>query len=233
MNGMSNHDNTLRMQTTSQKIKQRLQRYAHQWLWFLDPKKNIRTIFYHLGLFKFSNKKITGVHLGSGNIHIKDFYNLDTDYFINTDIVAGVEKLKFKDNSVDTIYNSHVFEHTDRKKATAILKEWFRILAPGGTLYIALPNLEYLFTTYLENIKNYDNEKNRALADKACRIVYGGQTNRYDFHFNGYSFPTLKFLLEQTGFHNIEKFDTTMLGLVPQSADASFSGVSLNMKATK
>ncbi len=219
--------------TITIKIKGRLNRYIQNTASAVRPSAVARSALYHLGWYRLNKKHFAGFHLGSGWNRIPGFVNVDLSHFVNADIVAGVTKLKVADNALGALYASHLFEHTDRTKALAILKEWHRALSPGSNLYVAVPDLEKLFTIYLERIKNYEVEENRATADKACRIIYGGQVNKYDYHFYGYSFITLKYILQRAGFKNIERFDPRQLALLEIGADASFTPISLNIKATK
>ena len=54
------------------------------------------------------------INLGSGNRKIKDWINVDSDKSTNPDIVADLnKKFPFKDNSVSTVYCSHLIEHVD------------------------------------------------------------------------------------------------------------------------
>jgi ubiquinone/menaquinone biosynthesis C-methylase UbiE len=53
------------------------------------------------------------------------------------DIVSPGDQLPLDDNSVDFVISSHVIEHfPDPIKA---LKEWYRVVKPGGYLYIIAP----------------------------------------------------------------------------------------------
>jgi hypothetical protein len=100
-----------------------------------------------------------------------------------------------------------------------------------------VPDLEALFKTYLNNIAHYEEEEPRHCADLACDIVYGGQTTRYDFHFYGYSFATIKVLLMNVGFRQVERFDRAGLAFAPfrDAGYAAIDGtsVSLNIHAIK
>jgi glycosyltransferase involved in cell wall biosynthesis len=59
------------------------------------------------------------------------------------DIVAPGDKLPLEDNSVDFVISSHAIEHfPDPIKA---LKEWYRVVRPGGFLYIVAPHKERTF----------------------------------------------------------------------------------------
>src|SRR5579863_7989152 len=66
------------------------------------------------------------------------------------DIVAPGDQLPLEDSSVDFVVSSHVIEHfPDPIKA---LKEWYRVVKPGGYLYIIAPHKE----------RTFDKERNRS-----------------------------------------------------------------------
>jgi SAM-dependent methyltransferase len=50
------------------------------------------------------------------------------------------DKLPFEDNSLDFVYSSHLLE--DYPDWTPILKEWVRVIKPGGMLVILIPDRE-------------------------------------------------------------------------------------------
>lgn len=58
--------------------------------------------------------------------------------------------LPFADNSADVIYSSHMLEHLTPAGGRRFLAEAHRVLAPGGILRIAVPDLERLARTYIE-----------------------------------------------------------------------------------
>jgi len=54
------------------------------------------------------------------------------------DVVADGADLPFKDNSYDYVISSHLIEHFfDPIKA---IEEWFRVIKPGGYIFIIAPN---------------------------------------------------------------------------------------------
>src|SRR6266849_1160943 len=54
------------------------------------------------------------------------------------DVACDVTKLElFADESFDYIYSSHVLE--DMPHPAAVLKEWWRVIKPGGNLILYLP----------------------------------------------------------------------------------------------
>lgn len=61
-------------------------------------------------------------------------------YGIKSKIVMGdVRSLPFKSRSFDGIYNLGVMEHFEKKQINVILKEFYRVLKPGGRLIIFWP----------------------------------------------------------------------------------------------
>jgi len=51
--------------------------------------------------------------------------------------------------SCEAVYSSHMLEHLDRAGATAFLSEALRVLAPGGVLRLAVPDLGRLVESYV------------------------------------------------------------------------------------
>jgi predicted SAM-dependent methyltransferase len=60
-------------------------------------------------------------------------------------------RIPHADGSVDVIYASHMLEHLDRARAARFLGEAKRVLAPDGTLRIAVPDLAKAVDSYKEN----------------------------------------------------------------------------------
>ena len=195
-----------------------------------------RTLLYHLYYFRVTGRRVHGLHLGSGNLRVDQFWNIDVDPLASCDVIASVERIKLVSESVDLIYASHVLEHIPRCDAKAALCEWYRVLSPGGKLYLCVPDIEALFKIYLQFLPLYDTEDGQFRVDLACGVTFGGQTNKYDFHYSGYSMTTLKALLLSVGFSHVQRFDPRRLEFAPRDASyAEIRGelVSLNIEATR
>jgi len=65
-----------------------------------------------------------------------------------THMVAGIENIPLPDNSVDTVYCISVLEHLTRGNAEQGLKEFKRILKPGGRAVITIDASLYGDTRY-------------------------------------------------------------------------------------
>ena len=64
------------------------------------------------------------------------------------------KKLRFKDNSIDAFFSSHVFEHLFLNDLRNLLKEIYRSLKPGGIVRTVLPDLNKIISYYEENEPN-------------------------------------------------------------------------------
>ncbi|MDE3174544.1 MAG: class I SAM-dependent methyltransferase [Pseudomonadota bacterium] len=74
--------------------------------------------------------------LGGGNRQVDDARYINADYadYAEPDLIADATKLPFRDNSVDAVYSTGVFEHiNDPQRAGA---EVARVLKPGGRALI-------------------------------------------------------------------------------------------------
>jgi SAM-dependent methyltransferase len=59
-------------------------------------------------------------------------------------------RLPLSPDSVSAVYTSHMLEHLDREQASVFLMEAYRVLAPGGILRVAVPDLRRKIDDYLE-----------------------------------------------------------------------------------
>jgi predicted SAM-dependent methyltransferase len=201
------------------------------------PRKYFNSLIYHLHGYRLFGSPWEGIHLGGGTMHIESFCNMDASVFCPSDVIARVERLKFRSGSMQTIYTSHTFEHIPRFWALPTLREWHRVLRKGGRLYILVPDLEALCKIYLSHLDRYDEPASRYTTDMSRDVMYGGQTTRYDFHYGGYSRRTLTSMLGEAGFSAVEPFDRTALDWAPFRdggyATVNDTPVSLNLVATK
>jgi SAM-dependent methyltransferase len=74
---------------------------------------------------------------GAGQATQPGFLNLDLVYFPGVDLVADIECLPFRDDSIVAIECDAVLEHV-RRPSNAIF-EFARVLRPGGFLHVVVP----------------------------------------------------------------------------------------------
>lgn len=199
--------------------------------------KLMRTALYRAGYYRRRQMKVHGLNLGGGSDKLKNYITIDADKNTECDIIAGITKLNFANSTVSNIYTSHTLEHVPRQDVARVLSEWNRVLIPGGKLYVCVPDIEQLTTIYLDGLRQYD--KNSFQTDLACEIIFGGQKDKYDFHYHGYSFTTLKKLLLNAHFENIKLFEHKKIKELSNVSDAGATAkingkvVSLNIIAMK
>jgi len=92
------------------------------------------------------------LEIGSGNRPKPGYEHLDFDPNCpQVDYCCSMESIPVEDNVFSEIVSIHSIEHIGWRKGKIALKEWYRVLAPGGRLYIATPNLDFICRAYIEN----------------------------------------------------------------------------------
>lgn len=134
--------------------------------------------------------------------------------------------IPFPDCSVDTVYHSHVLEHIDRDQADGFMHEVRRVLRPGGTQRIVVPDLELFVRRYIESLDRIDKGEPADSHDDAVaqfleqsvrreasgtavqssprrlveNVVLGGARRRGETHQWMYDRVNLEALLRRNGF---------------------------------
>jgi glycosyltransferase involved in cell wall biosynthesis len=82
------------------------------------------------------------LHLACGHDYRDDYINVDL-YPVEgviTDAQFDVATLPYDDNTVDEIRAFHIIEHFDWHQGQRTLEEWYRVLKPGGRLWLETPD---------------------------------------------------------------------------------------------
>ena len=142
-------------------------------------------------------KNLKYLHIGCGdNVLPKPFINIDSRKKRGV-LNLKAYPLKFKDNSFDLVYASHILEHFNKVKVLKVLKEWVRVLKPGGILRISVPSFDNLSLIYKID-KNIDN---------ISGPLMGGQTYKDNFHYEIFNQKKLIKLLTNAGLEAIHPWD--------------------------
>jgi len=93
------------------------------------------------------------LNLGCGRRFHRAWTNLDFAP-ASPDVIAHdlSKPLPFESNHFAMVYCSHVLEHFDRESGERFLIECVRVLRPGGTLRVVVPDLELLAKNYIERL---------------------------------------------------------------------------------
>lgn len=106
----------------------------------------------------------------------------------------------FADDSVADIYASHIIEHLGYDAALPeTLRQFARVLRPGGRCYIAVPDMANLCRVFAHPKADLNTRIH------VMRILYGGRTDPYDVHVAGFDHEILGSFLGNAGFKRMER----------------------------
>ena len=138
------------------------------------------------------------LHLGCGKRFIPGFVHIDAVDYPHVDHVATIDNLSFiQTDTIDLIYNCHVLEHFKRRDVDRVLCEWLRVIKPGGTLRVSVPDFSKLCEVYQRDNK----------LELVIGALFGRQDYLYNIHYNVFDFNSLSQSLEQAGFVNVRRYD--------------------------
>jgi predicted SAM-dependent methyltransferase len=141
------------------------------------------------------------LHLGCGSKYIQGFFHVDAIAYPHVDREGFVDQLDFLANStVELIYASHVLEHFGRNEIDYVLREWHRVLKPGGILRLAVPDFGACARLYVEG--KLDHGINDIMG-----LIIGGQRNGHDFHRIIFDKASLEARLKGVGFSLCRHWD--------------------------
>lgn len=134
----------------------------------------------------------------------------------------------FAINTFNELYASHILEHFSyTRDLNLVLREWCRILKPGGRIRISVPDMETLAQLFINKSLSF---RERFLV---MRMMFGGQSNDYDFHQVGFDFEIISLYLRTNGFENIRRIES--FEIFSDSSNKIHAGrkISLNIEAYK
>lgn len=73
----------------------------------------------------------------------RSWTTVDVRNLPGVDMVCSAWSIPQESGSVDCIYSRHMIEHLTFQEAQQALREWIRLLKPGGTATIICPNRDY------------------------------------------------------------------------------------------
>lgn len=157
------------------------------------------------------------LNLGCGMTNHPKFINVDGFPYPHVHFVHRIDRLPmFVDSSVDLIYASHCLEHFEYRHISEVLREWIRVLKPGGCIRLSVPDFDKLVAIYSDT----------GNPDDIVEQIMGGQDSPYNFHYVLFNKKNLASYLIQAGFTDIHEW-------VPGSNDlTTFSDFSVYQKHT-
>jgi hypothetical protein len=138
------------------------------------------------------------LNLGAGFDRRPGYVNVDRHAFHGPDLVGDVRRLPtLPSGHFEEAVAQDVLEHLERADVPVALREWRRLLAPGGRLWLRVPDLPSLLA---ELNATDDPDAQRGVIHR----LFGTQAYDGDFHLAGFTDVTLCDELLAAGFAAIE-----------------------------
>lgn len=132
---------------------------------------------------------------------------------------------RFSDQSFVEVYSSHCLEHLDFiDEVGAALGEWYRVLAPGGRLYVSVPDIAALARLIL--LPGLTMEGRLSV----MKMQFGAHRDDYDYHKTGFDYEILRHFLQAAGFTEIERVD--VFGLFEDYSTLVSAGIPVSVNVT-
>jgi predicted SAM-dependent methyltransferase len=144
------------------------------------------------------------LNLGSGPRGLADDHWINVDGYRDHNVhylMDFCRRWPFADDSFDGIFCEHVFEHFDYEHGQKLLRESFRVLLPGRSIRIIVPDGDKILKTYYENPAELSVHR-EIETGQAMEAVNSYFRQRYDHQFI-YDWPLLQRQLSDAGFKQI------------------------------
>lgn len=112
------------------------------------------------------------------------------------DVFMDARALKFSDECAELIVAVQVLEHFTPAEAPQVLREWHRVLRPGGRLFVDTIDFPHLAKLAIES-------EDPEMEAYYFRMIFGSHKNEYASHKDGYTGRKLLELLLAAGFGNV------------------------------
>lgn len=135
---------------------------------------------------------------------------LDIDPGVKPDIVASVSDMSpVASASFDALYSHHNIEHVFAHEVPRVMKEFLRVLRPGGEALIATPDLQGVAAVIATGRLHERLYRSEAGDISPLDVVYGLQSDiengrEYMAHRTGFTVRTLGRALLQAGFVRVQ-----------------------------
>ena len=146
------------------------------------------------------------LHLGCGTVYLDGYVNIDIEDWAGVcDMIASATNLSmFADSSVDHVFNHALLEHIPPWNTLKTLQEWHRVLKPGCTIQIEVPDLERIYEDWLV--------KGTLTEHDAIENIYGGNKKpgkayKAQDHLTGFTFDRLTRMMAQAGFEEFVRLE--------------------------
>ena len=146
-----------------------------------------------------SNGKVR-LHIGCGDIASPEFVNVDARPKPHIHLVTKdlFDLRAVPNDAASLVYMCHVLEHVPYALLMSVLREMRRVLMPGGTLRLSVPDFELILDIYAAEKRD---------PTSILGPLMGGQDYAFNFHYNVFTQASLASALEKAGFERVRNWD--------------------------
>lgn len=149
------------------------------------------------------------LQVGSSDVvgkYKRGWINLDIKDHEGVTIVADAsEHIPFESNTFDEIHCVHVLEHVTRDKYKPMLQEMYRVLEPGGVLYVETPDFRGTIARLQEAFEHSDTNAIHVWTTS----VYGKNERKGMAHHWGFYEGMLRREFRHQGFKDVIRLTET------------------------
>ena len=146
---------------------------------------------------RYAGEKLK-LNLGCGDLHVEGYLGID-QYDKRADVMADIKNLPFPDQSISDIIAYHCLEHITPYDFNKVLAECQRVLIPGGSLAIEMPDIVAICRDF--------ESANKSHRYDLLNFIYGYGELPGHHHYWGWYDEILYDHLAQYGFENIRRVD--------------------------
>jgi predicted SAM-dependent methyltransferase len=167
----------------------------------------------------------TRLHVG-GQVRAPGWTVLNIVPGPHVDIVGDCSDLsRVADQSCAIVYASHVVEHLGYNDALPkTMKEFNRVLAPGGQIMISVPDLDMLCRLF--TLPELTGDERFFI----MRMMFGGRMDAHDVHLVGLNAEFLAGYLSAAGFVDLRRVQS--FGLFQDTSSMQFKGCPVSVNVT-
>lgn len=160
-----------------------------------------------------ASHSVRKLQIGAGTNNFPDWLNTDIEPTAGQAYLDASVPFPLPDASMRYIFSEHVIEHIPYEKSDVLFKECYRVLAPGGRIRIATPNLTKFVALFSENppaeVTDYIRRKEEShgwphAPDPAAFIL--NMEMRMWGHQFVYSPAMLRAALTRAGFEDVTEY---------------------------
>jgi len=163
-----------------------------------------------------SNHAVRKLQIGAGGNDVEGWLNSDIVPSGREIFIDASARFPLPDSSFQYVLSEHVIEHLEWEGGSSMLKECYRVLAPGGRIRTVTPNL----AKFMQLLGGTPNPETRKFIESKIResgwpvtpvpgtYIFNAQTHWWGHRFL-YDPATLRKSLELAGFKQIRELPIT------------------------